>query len=98
MDSSTGPDDEALERARLVSELNENALRELALLVRIDEFERNRWAAFSLVELEWISTTTVDAEGDGPGETLPLQANAELELRARASAGLDDDLDADLTA
>jgi hypothetical protein len=98
VDSSTGPDGEALERARLVRELNQNALRELALLVRIDELERNRWAAFSLVELEWISTATVDAEGDGPRETLPLQANAELELRARASAGLDDDLDADLTA
>ena len=56
MDSSTGPNGEALERATLVRELHENALRELALLVRIDELERNRWAAFSLVELEWIST------------------------------------------
>ena len=84
--SSDRPNDEALERAELARELNENALRELALLVRIDELERNRWAAFSLVELEWISTA----------ETLPEQANAELERRARASAGLDDDFDADL--
>ncbi len=96
MDGSHAPDDESLERARLVRELNENALRELALLVRIDELERNRWAAFSLVELEWISTATVDPLGDGAAETLPEQANAELERRARASAGLDDDLDADL--
>lgn len=96
MDGSQGPDGEALERARLVRELNENALRELALLVRIDELERNRWAAFSLVELEWISTATVDPDGDASAETLPGQANAELERRARASAGLDDDLDADL--
>ena len=96
MDSSTGPDDEALERAMLVRELNENALRELALLVRIDELERNRWAAFSLVELEWISTATVDPDGDASTEELPEQANAELDRRARASSGLDDDLDPDL--
>ena len=85
MDGSQGPDGEALERARLVRELNENALRELALLVRIDELERDRWAAFSLVELEWISTATVDPDGDAPAETLPGQANAELDgARARA--------------
>jgi hypothetical protein len=96
VDSSDRPNEEALERARLVHELNENALRELALLVRLDELERNRWAAFSLVELEWISSAIADPEGDASAETLAEQANAELDRRARAGARLDDDFDADL--
>jgi hypothetical protein len=97
MDGSHGPDEEALERARLVRELNENALRELALAVRIDELERNRWAAFTLVELEWITTATSDPAGDDLGEALPEQANAEMERRARMSARPDEDLDIDLS-
>jgi hypothetical protein len=96
VDGWEGPNDGALERARLLRELNENALREMELAVRIDELERNRWAAFTLVELEWISTATVDPQGDAEAEALPDQANAELERRARASVRLDDDLDADL--
>jgi hypothetical protein len=95
MDGRDGLDEEALERARLARELNDNALRELALAVRIDELLRNRWAAFTLVELEWISAATVDPLGDSEGESLPEQANAELERRARLSARRDDDLDID---
>jgi hypothetical protein len=95
MDGRDGLDEEALERARLARELNDNALRELALAVRIDELVRNRWAAFTLVELEWISAATVDPLGDSEGESLPEQANAELERRARLSARRDDDLDID---
>jgi hypothetical protein len=97
MDGSHGPHEEALERARLVRELNENALRELALAVRIDDLERNRWAAFTLVELEWITNATTDPAGDALGEVLPEQANAEMERRARLTAGLDGNLDIDLT-
>jgi hypothetical protein len=95
MDGRDGLDEDALERARLARELNDNALRELALAVRIDELVRNRWAAFTLVELEWISAATVDPLGDSEGESLPEQANAELERRARLSARRDDDLDID---
>jgi hypothetical protein len=97
MDGSYGPNEEALERATLVRELHDNALRELALAVRIDELERNRWASFTLVELEWISTAMVDPAGDEEEEWLPEEANAELERRARVSARLDDDLDIDRT-
>lgn len=97
MDRSDGPDGQALERARLARELNENALRELALAVRVDELERNRWAAFTLVELEWITSATADPAGDALGEALPEQANFEMDRRARLSAGLDGDLDIDLS-
>jgi hypothetical protein len=69
-------------------ELNVNALRELDLSVRVAELERDRWAAFSLSELEWITGAQHDASelGAGEGDSLPAQANAELELRARASS------------
>ena len=69
-------------------ELNVNALRELDLSVRVDELERDRWAAFTLSELEWITRAQHDeAEpGAGDADSLPAQANAELERRARASS------------
>jgi hypothetical protein len=82
---------EARTRACLERELNENAERELRLAVRVAEYERNRWAAFSLVEVEWISS--VDAPrlraGAGAADSLPEQANAELVRRALAGIQLD---------
>jgi hypothetical protein len=81
VDSSGRSDDEALGR-----ELNVNAVREMALAVQLEELERNRWAAFSIVELEWLSRVAEH----GPGEhrelnALPGEANAELDRRARAA-------------
>ena len=69
-------------------ELNVNALRELDLSVRVDELERDRWAAFTLSELEWITSAQHDSSepAAGEGASLPAQANAELERRARASS------------
>ena len=62
--------------------------RELAeLRLRIETLEENRWHAFSIVELEWISVAFVDAcAGATLDENeLSRQANAELERRARGS-------------
>jgi hypothetical protein len=94
MERSDGPHEEARERARLIHELNENALRELALAVRVAELERNRWAGFSMVELEWITSALVppDLNGFWPPETLPGEANAALDRRSRSSVELDEDL------
>jgi hypothetical protein len=83
VDSSGRSADEALGR-----ELNANAVREMALVVQLTELERNRWAAFSIVELEWISGAGGPA-GDGNGGELsmiPGEANAELERRSRTTA------------
>jgi hypothetical protein len=82
VDSSGRSAAEALGR-----ELNTNAVREMALVVQLAELERNRWAAFSIVELEWISGAGEPA-GDGSGGELsriPGEANAELERRSRAT-------------
>jgi hypothetical protein len=82
VDSSGRSADEALGR-----ELNANAVREMGLVVQLAELERNRWAAFSIVELEWISGAG-EPVGDGNGgelSTIPAQANAELERRSRGT-------------
>jgi hypothetical protein len=54
---------------------------------RIAELESDRWTAFSIIELEWL--TNVELPGGRPqpwgGATLPEQANAELDRRARGS-------------
>ena len=72
--------------ASLGQELNVNALRELGLSVRVADLERDRWAAFSIVELEWLTTAQAPQGLEGaPGESLPEQANAELERRARGA-------------
>jgi hypothetical protein len=74
----------------LARELHANAEREMALAVQLGELERNRWAAFTIVELEWISSASARA-ADEPGDVLdalPAQANAELERRARIGSGL----------
>ncbi len=54
---------------------------------RIAALEENRWHAFSIVELEWITRAFVDSR---PGaivdeNALSEQANAELERRALGS-------------
>ena len=69
----------------LARELHANAEREMALAVQLAELERNRWAAFTIVELEWISnaSTRLDDGEDEGLDPLPAQANAELERRAR---------------
>ena len=69
-------------------ELNVNALRELELSVRVAELERDRWAAFTLSELEWITSAQHDSSelAAGEADSLPAQANAELERRARANS------------
>jgi hypothetical protein len=79
--SGEGSVDDALAR-----ELHANAEREMALAVQLGELERNRWAAFTIVELEWISSASplVCDEPDGLLDSLPAQANAELERRARS--------------
>jgi hypothetical protein len=62
--------------------------RELELVIRVAELERNRWAAFSLVELEWVTNAQL-ADGDASRwepETLPAEADTELARRARADA------------
>jgi hypothetical protein len=82
VDSSGRAADEALGH-----ELNANAVREMALVVQLAELERNRWAAFTIVELEWISGAGEPA-GDGNGgelSTIPGEANAELERRSRVT-------------
>ena len=73
----------------LARELHANAEREMALAVQLAELERNRWAAFSIVELEWISSasTLPDEDDDDALDSLPAQANAELERRARDAPG-----------
>jgi hypothetical protein len=82
VDSSGRSDDEALGR-----ELNVNAVREMALAVQLAELERNRWAAFSIVELEWLSSAEEHGSADeGELNALPGEANAELERRARGGA------------
>jgi hypothetical protein len=73
-------------RAELGRELNVNARREMVLAVRNAELERNRWMAFTIVELEWISGLAGPAAPGGhERDSLPEQANAELERRARVS-------------
>ncbi len=74
----------------LARELHANAEREMALAVQLGELERNRWAAFTIVELEWISTASPRAgdERDDVLDSLPAQANAELERRARGDPHL----------
>jgi hypothetical protein len=74
----------------LARELQANAEREMALAVQLGELERNRWAAFTIVELEWISSASplVGDELDGLLDSLPEQANAELERRARSGPDL----------
>jgi hypothetical protein len=81
-----GSAEERLAREQLVRELNVNAQRELALAVRIEGLERNRWSMFSLVELEWLTNAQVASglEAHFEPTELPEQANAELERRARA--------------
>jgi hypothetical protein len=71
----------------LESELNVNALRELGLAVRVAEYECNRWAAFSLFEVERISSAdgAEESAGSRAAESPPEQANAELARRALAS-------------
>jgi hypothetical protein len=74
----------------LARELHLNAKREMALAVQLGELERNRWAAFTIVELEWISSAS-PLVGDEPDEvldSLPVQANAELERRSRSDPGM----------
>jgi hypothetical protein len=84
--------DEAQTRAELGRELNENALREMDLVVRMGELERNRWAAFSILELEWMTRVAGPSAPSGAErDSLPEQANAELERRARVSTAPDSD-------
>jgi hypothetical protein len=84
--------EDAQTRAALGRELNTNALREMGLAVRNAELERNRWMAFTIVELEWISgIADPAAPRRHERDSLPEQANAELERRARASAGTEND-------
>ena len=84
----TDPSENARTVALQRHELNVNALRELDLSVRVDELERDRWSAFTLSELEWITRAQHDESEQGPGDaaSLPAQANAELERRARAGS------------
>jgi hypothetical protein len=83
--------DRSIDAARacvaLESELHVNPLRELELAVRVAEYECNRWAAFSLVEVEWIASAdgTEESAGSRAADSLPEQANAELVRRALAS-------------
>jgi hypothetical protein len=92
MADSDRPAVRGVAHAALEDELNENALREMRLAVRVAESESNRWAAFSLVEVEWISTVISprSSASPSPADELPEQANAELERRAIASARCDD--------
>jgi hypothetical protein len=68
-------------------------VRKLELELRILELESDRWRAFSLVELEWISTSFLEAADDQAwgANTLAEQANHELERRARQVSDLDED-------
>jgi hypothetical protein len=83
--------------ASLRAEMALLALRELDLELRIAELEGQRWGAFSLVDLEWITNAFVETGDDETAEddTLPAQANAELERRARVSSSAEHDTDQD---
>jgi hypothetical protein len=54
---------------------------------RIAALERERWTAFSIVELEWLTNAVLPYDPPQPwsGATLPEQADAELDRRARAA-------------
>jgi hypothetical protein len=49
--------------------------------------ELDRWAGFTIVELEWITGCGASCPENArtPSVLLPEQANAELELRARTA-------------
>ena len=58
-----------------------------ARIVDVAGLELDRWAAFTLVELEWITGcgTSPPVNARTPSVLLPAQANAALERRARTA-------------
>jgi hypothetical protein len=56
-----------------------------ARIVDVAWAELDRWAGFTIVELEWITSCGVSRPENGraPSVLLPEQANAALERRAR---------------
>jgi hypothetical protein len=89
------PESDAQIIALLRMELAAAAVRELELELRVLELESDRWRAFSLVELEWITNAFLEASDDQAwsANTLAEQANRELERRARHVSDLDLDLE-----
>jgi hypothetical protein len=88
---TNGAESDARTIVALSQELAELGVRALELELRISGLESDRWKAFSLVELEWITNGFLQApdEEEWNGNVLAEQANAELVRRARGTPGIE---------